>query len=341
MLWRMFKKKRTLVYRVEKADWVIKWVGRYITGNLPESLPAVLSPGVSRSWRNIIHYGSKHLFFSSSGFKKRSRFNKVVVSWFHVTPDDRTLEFVEPAMESIDFLHTSCRITADILKERGACPDKVIVIPLGVDTSLFTLVGPDKRRLIREKLNIPVGRVCVGSFQKDGVGWEEGLEPKLEKGPDILCDTLEILNEKFPVHVLLTGPARGYVKKRLHRASIPFTHCYLENYPDIVDYYRALDLYIVSSRAEGGPEALVEAMACGTPLVTSGVGMAPDIIKHGENGFITVNGTAEDLARLAGEVITEVDRAEYEKTAVPDAQIFDWRRIAQRYYDEMYVKLLE
>ena len=46
----------------------------------------------------------------------------------------------------------------------------------------------------------------VGSFQKDGVGWAEGLEPKLIKGPDVLVAALELLKAEVPeLFVVLTA----------------------------------------------------------------------------------------------------------------------------------------
>ena len=65
----------------------------------------------------------------------------------------------------------------------------------------------------------------VGSFQKDGVGWGEGLEPKLIKGPDVLVAALEQVHAEAPgLVVLLTGPARGYVRQELDRLGIPYRH---------------------------------------------------------------------------------------------------------------------
>lgn len=87
----------------------------------------------------------------------------------------------------------------------------------------------------------------------------------------------------------------------------------LKNYFDIVEYYKALDLYIVSSRAEGGLKAILEAMACGVALVTTNVGRVNDIIRDGINGFI-VNGddTVSELIDLSRKVIMDVDKKDNE-----------------------------
>ena len=57
-----------------------------------------------------------------------------------------------------------------------------------------------------------------------------------------------------------------------------------------------LDLYIVASRHEGGPKAILESMASGVPLVTTRVGQAMDLVKHGKNAFMV---NVEDVDALA------------------------------------------
>ena len=56
--------------------------------------------------------------------------------------------------------------------------------------------------------------------------------------------------------------------------------------PDPFPYYQSLDLYLNTSRHEGIPLSVIEAMACGTPVVSSAVGGIPEIVTHGEHGFL-------------------------------------------------------
>ena len=143
------------------------------------------------------------------------------------------------------------------------------------------------KKSARAELGIPQSAFVVGSFQKDGVGWGDGMEPKLIKGPDIFVETMKRLKKDIPeLFVLLSGPARGFVKKGLDEAGIPYWHGYLKAYPDIATLFQALDLYVVASRQEGGPKAILESMSSGVPLVTTRVGQAMDLVKHGENAFM-------------------------------------------------------
>jgi len=334
------KQEKQLIYLFENKDWVIKFNGNNIIKNMPASLSPKMLPTYSRFKNSILHFGSKHLFFYENEFLKPHRSNKVVVSWFHVTPKDSSLDVLHKAMENIDILHTSCSKTYETLIDNGAPKNKTIMIPLGVDTHTFTPPTPEEIVQLKRRLGIPKERVCIGSFQKDGNGWEEGNEPKMIKGPDILCDVLEELNQEFPIHVLLTGPSRGYVKNRLNHSNIPFTYHYAENPQKLVDFYKVLDLYLVSSRIEGGPLAVLESMACGIPLVTTNVGHVPDVVIDGVNGFISEKIDKTSLVNLAKKVIQREDKTQYSKISRSHAEKYDWKIIAEKYYSEIYSKLL-
>jgi len=149
------------------------------------------------------------------------------------------------------------------------------------------------------------------------------------------------LNEKYPVFVLLSGPARGYVKKRLQSSGIPFKHLYLRNYPDIAKLYRAIDFYLVTSRAEGGPKALLESFASGVPLVSTDVGMVHDI---GENGYNAMVSRIDDIEGLTHNCQRIIESESLKKKIVmggfETVKSYDWEIIAKRYYKEIYSRFL-
>ena len=55
---------------------------------------------------------------------------------------------------------------------------------------------------------------------------------------------------------------------------------------EMVAFYQGVDVQICASRTEGGPHPLLEAAACGIPLISTRVGIAPELIKDGDNGFL-------------------------------------------------------
>jgi glycosyltransferase involved in cell wall biosynthesis len=150
--------------------------------------------------------------------------------------------------------------------------------------------------------------VVIGSFQKDGVGWGNGDEPKLIKGPDIFLKVIEKLRHDIPnLFVLLSGPSRGYVKKGLDAMGVPYRHEYLSEYKDVSRLYDALDLYLITSREEGGPKACLESMAKGVPLVTTEVGQCRDLVIAGKNAMMAPIEDVESLYGLSLKVLRDTD----------------------------------
>src|SRR5438477_12249270 len=87
---------------------------------------------------------------------------------------------------------------------------------------------------------------------------------------------------RFPL--LLSGPARGYVRSGLERHGIPYVHVRPETYAGVARLYAALDAYVVPARQEGGPKSVLESMASGVPVVSTRAGQAPELIEDGVNG---------------------------------------------------------
>jgi glycosyltransferase involved in cell wall biosynthesis len=236
--------------------------------------------------------------------------NRLGVAYLHGRPGtpgmpefDTCYETVRRRHEELDRVQVSNRTMEELLLGTGIAPEKVFRIPIGVDTARFSLRDAASRAEARRKLGLPDSAFVVGSFQKDGVGWRDGLEPKLIKGPDVLLDVAERLAREVPeLRVLLTGPARGYVAAGLERLGVRYRHVLLPDLDAVAGAYRAVDLCLVTSRDEGGPKAVLESMASGVPLVTTRVGQAADLVRTGENGWLCEIEDAEALAAAAAQV---------------------------------------
>ena len=221
---------------------------------------------------------------------------------------DRAFETLRASpgrLAAVQVTHPEVR---DLVLEAGVESRAVHVIPIGIDLEHFPLVDADRRREARAALDLPADAFVVGSFQKDGVGWDEGLEPKLVKGPDVLVAALgRAAREVDDLHVLLTGPARGYVRRELARLGVPYRHVYAKDRAELARAYQALDVYVVASRQEGGPKGILESMASGVPLVTTRVGQAQEIAADGENALVVdvddVDAIADAIGRLHDEAL--------------------------------------
>ena len=337
-----------LFYVMESGNWSIRWDGKYITKNLNnqkllKARTTTTHKGISNQ---IIHFGSRNLFLPNS-WKRIDSSNKIVFSWFHGTEKDKNpanlamIKALPEASRKANVVHTSSIISKGNLIKWGVSEDKIVVVSLGVDLNIFKPVTADEKQKIRRNIGIPKDKIVIGSFQKDGVGWGKGLEPKWVKGPDIFAEVVDKLSKGYDIFVLLTGPARGYVKRELDRIGVPYKHFYLKDYQDIARYYNALDLYIVTSRVEGGPKAILEAMATGIPLVTTKVGMAPDIIKEGYNGFLAEVDDTMLLSEKAGRIIADKKLANrLVNNGLNTVKDYSWGNIAKQYYEKIYKRFI-
>lgn len=255
-----------------------------------------------------VHYSS---FFSLEDPRVFKGKHRVSVDYYHGKPEQdpafrAVFDTIKKHANALHRVRISYSGMLPVAENAGVPRDRIHLIPIAVNRGYFQPQTRERKISQREILGIPQSSVVIGSFQKDGQGWGEGLEPKWVKGPDVLLRTLKQLKEKIPeLYVLLTGPARGYVKSGLEKAGIPYRHVLLEHYADLGKFYQALDLYLVTSREEGGPKAVLESMASGIPLVTTKVGQAMDLVRHRENGMMAEVEDADAIASFALQVLNE------------------------------------
>jgi len=234
--------------------------------------------------------------------------HRISIDYYHGRPETqgsfkKCFEALKKNHEKVTRVRVSNKEMERLIKSSGIAPEKVMRIPLGIDLGIFKPRTREKRVVMREKLGIPQEAYTIGSFQKDGTGWDDGAEPKLIKGPDTFLKVIGGMKKEIPnLWVLLSGPARGYVKNGLDKMGVPYRHQYLKDSSGVTELYDALDLYIVTSREEGGPKAILESMAKGVPLITTAVGQAVDLVVDGQNAMITPTQDVAGLSKKALEI---------------------------------------
>ncbi len=224
----------------------------------------------------------------------KNKKTKIVSTIHHVVPSKFMPDQFVKNDEFVDVYHVPCRQTEKFI--RKFTNKHIERIPYWVCHDFWCAYDKSKAR---EELGLEQDRFYVGSFQRDTEGHDTRL-PKLEKGPDIFCDYVERLKEQYgnKLCVLLNGYRRQYVIRELKKRDIDFVYNELPSLDIVRKMYAACDLYVVGSRFEGGPQAILECAAMKVPIISNDVGVARDILSS--NCVIDVkNGmyfpTEEDL----------------------------------------------
>jgi glycosyltransferase involved in cell wall biosynthesis len=101
------------------------------------------------------------------------------------------------------------------------------------------------------------------------------------------------------------GPDRETVERRARELGIVRSSLFLGYQDDVAPYYAAFDALILPSANEGTPVSAIEALAGGRPVVATGVGGVPDVVRDGVDGFLVeagdIDAMADRLARLAAD----------------------------------------
>lgn len=296
------KPKLTVVS--DNAGWVLDEEARQIQ-RVMRSLNWRAHIRRYRGQRSDVFFFTDH-FLAATLLPRMPAAARVSLAYFHGLPGagvpefDRAFESLQSAAPRVFRVQITHEEMRTVCLQAGFREDQIRKIYIAVDPNVFRPVSAASRAAARKRLGIAEDAVVVGSFQKDGSGWGEGDEPKLIKGPDVFVETIAALKPHIPrLHVLLSGPARGFVKKGLARLDVAFTHKFLKRAADVADLYHALDVYVVASRQEGGPKAVLESMASGIPIVSTRVGQARELIVHERNGFLVDPEAPQALADAA------------------------------------------
>jgi len=132
----------------------------------------------------------------------------------------------------------------------------------------------EKRMIPKKTIEKKDDVVRIGSFQKDTE--KDGISPKLSKGPDIFIDVINKIYKNTNIKVILSGYNRGYIINNLSRLKIPYE--YQERCKDLNALYDIIDWYFVTSRCEGGPQAVLEAPYKKVKILSTDVGMASEVL---------------------------------------------------------------
>ena len=201
--------------------------------------------------------------------------NKIVIcSMYHLDGSNEEIEDFIERDQFVDYYHVISKNTES--QVRPFTKKRIKSIPFWVDDKIFFEIK--NKQELKKSLGLDQNKFYIGSFQRDTEG-SDLKSTKLIKGPDRF---IKIISSKFLVNknieVILTGKRRQYVIAELEKIGVPYSYFEMVDFKLLNELYNILDLYIVSSRIEGGPQAIIECGLSKTPIISTDVGVAKEIL---------------------------------------------------------------
>lgn len=187
------------------------------------------------------------------------------------------------------FIAISREIQEELIKA-GVDMGRIRFVPNGVDTSVYQPIPTNLKAQLRKDLMLPGHFVFLYSGR---------LSP--EKNLDWLLNVWGKFQEKKQATLMVIGS--GPAAPLFEEGTLPNVR--FEGYVDHPQiYYQAADAFVLPSKTEGLSNALLEAMACGLPVIATNVGAAPEVVNNGENGFLIHPGDSDALLLAMEKIYT-------------------------------------
>jgi glycosyltransferase involved in cell wall biosynthesis len=300
-----------LIRRLDRARWSVHvacfharggWFGRVVeVADSVEEFPlhsfkhpaALVQMGAFARWcrsRNIQVVHTAELYSNVFGLPSAAlgRVPVRVANRREINPDKTPLQI---AMQRTAYglatkIVANSRAAADRLLVERVSPGKVAVIPNGLDLRHY------RPRAARERLR----KVVVVA----------NLRP--EKGHDVLIDAAVALLRRFPdatFELVGGGTERARLEARAAGLGLTRAFTFLGHRDDVAARLAAADIFVLPSHSEAFPNALLEAMASGMPVVASRVGGILELVRDGANGLLATPGDPALLADRIGRLMDD------------------------------------
>jgi glycosyltransferase involved in cell wall biosynthesis len=277
---------------------------------------------------DVIHANGLHFHGSFIGARESKRAGVPLVSTAHLADVDalplvsRVLAKIFNGVVSRLIARSSLIVIAVSssvqlhLRSLGISPDRIRIVPNGVDHSRFR---PPASYVEHTTLQaILVGRLISNKGSLDAL---EGIATARQEGGDV---RLKILGD---------GPLAEKVRARSQMSDLRGSVEMIGTVANVEAYMREADVLLRPSWTEGLPLAIIEALACGTPVICSDVPGNTDLVEDGYNGLIYPVGDIEALTDRILRLCNDRElRTTLARAALESSQAYTWEKCAEGHH---------
>lgn len=189
-----------------------------------------------------------------------------------------------------EFVTVSSELRNWLIHDVGIPEKKVIQIINGVDTEKFK--PSENKKMSKSKLGIAPDSFIIGMVGRlDPVKDHETLFKAFS------CFSKKNKNKEVILMVVGTGSQEEKLKVFSEKLNIQDKVIFSGDRENVYQLYQCMDVYVLSSIAEGISNTILEAMACSLPIIATKVGGTPELVDDGKTGFLIAPGQYDDLSR--------------------------------------------
>jgi glycosyltransferase involved in cell wall biosynthesis len=187
---------------------------------------------------------------------------------------------------------------ASILADEGVAPAKIVVVRNFLDESAFEVASPAACAAFRRELALADDAIVIGCVAR--------LDPI--KDHESLITAFADVRRDEPRAVLVLigdGPYRAALEQHARSAGVADSVRFAGWRSNAVNLHQWFDVSALASIAEGFPNAVIEAMAAGVPVVATNVGAVRDAVRDGETGLLVPSRDPRALAGALGRIVRD------------------------------------
>ncbi len=189
-------------------------------------------------------------------------------------------------------------VRTHLIERLGLAPDTVVSVPTGTDIARF---HPGDRSQARTRLGLPQDAPIIGivATLRSWKGHRFLISAMTD--PRLTDARLVIVGE---------GPQDSYLRELAQSSAARERILFAGQQDDVAPWMQSFDLFALPSTGnEGVPQALMQAMATGLPVVTTPVGAIPELVQDGETGLLVTPENVPELADALAQLIADGPRA--------------------------------